>query len=161
MELLELIGGEPGKGLLFDVGHRNFNRRHRALAFRSDFDDMATAVGGIAASFRQSFAFKVVQDRYQSARIDGEGINQALLTERPGLVKPAQQHGMPWAEPGGVQRLAESRIHDAPVARQEKPQLLSCCCRRTHQENLITEEIIDDLQSLSLINDLGGTSRAA
>jgi hypothetical protein len=67
---------------------------------------------------------------------------------------------MPWAEPGGVQRLAEARIHDAPVARQEKPQLLSCC-RRTHQENLITEEIIDNQQSLSFINDLGGTSRAA
>ncbi len=70
MELLEFIGGEPGKGLLLDVGYRNFNRRHRSLAFRGDFDDMTTAVRGISASFRQPFAFKVVQDRYQSARVD-------------------------------------------------------------------------------------------
>jgi hypothetical protein len=70
MELGEFIGGESSKGFPLDVGHRNFNRRHRAFAVRSDFDDMTTAVRGIAASFRQPFAFKVVQDRYQSARID-------------------------------------------------------------------------------------------
>lgn len=89
MELLELIGGEPGKSLLLDVGHRNFDRRHRAFAFSGDFDDMTTPVRGIAASFRQPFSFKVVQDGYQSARVDGENLDQALLTEGPGLLKPA------------------------------------------------------------------------
>jgi hypothetical protein len=64
MELLELISGESRKGLLLDVGHRNFNGCHRAFAFRGDFYDMTTAVRGVPASFRQPLALKVVQDRY-------------------------------------------------------------------------------------------------
>ncbi len=126
MKLPDLLGGESSEGFPFDVGHGNLDRSDGALAFRRDFNEMPTAVRRVPATVGQPSAFEIVQDGHEGAGVDREDIDEALLADGTGLVKPAQEDRMPWAESGGVQRLAEAGVHDAPVAGQEETQLLAC-----------------------------------